>query len=319
MPAKNASIAKSTRVNTPLNATLRLSLRQLEVFLAIASAKTTAAAANQLSLSQSAVSAALKSLEAAYDVQLFDRVGRQLIINALGQRVRIQAEALVARARELDALLLGEGQTGDLTLAASYTIANHVAVDYLANWLNVYPDAKVDIATGNSPDVVARVLSHEVDLGMIENEINHPDIELIPWLGDELLVFCRPDHPMALKPTITDADLLAAHWILREKGSGARSHFDLTFAALLPQMRVFLEFRHNQPIERAIEQGLGIGCLSDRVLRPLIDSGKVVILNLHRRYAMKRRFFLVVRRGGYRRPAIAEFIAMCSALPMKSA
>lgn len=313
MPDNNIQGAPSTLVQRPLPGVLRLSLRQLEIFLAIVSAETTAAAASRLSLSQSAVSAALKALEAAYDVELFDRIGRQLVLNAVGHRVRVHAEALVSRARELDAELMGEGQTGDLALAASYTIANHLAVDYLAMWLKRYPDAKLDIATGNSPDIVSRVLNHEVDLGMIENEITHPDIELIPWLGDELLVFCRPDHALATKSPITDDDLLEAHWILREKGSGARSQFDLTFSALLPQMRVFLEFQHNQPIERAIEQGLGIGCLSDRVLQPMIDAGKVVALDLNECYTMKRRFFFVARRGGYRRPAISEFINMCRA------
>jgi len=294
------------------SSTLRLSLKQLEVFLALAAGRTTAQVATQLSLSQSAVSAALKSLEAMYTIDLFDRVGRQLVLNAAGQRVRAPAEALIARARELEAQLMSVGLRGDLALAASYTIANHLAVDYLADWLKIYPDAKVDIATGNSPDIVTRVLSHEVDLGMIENEIAHPEVELLPWLGDELLVFCRPDHPLALKAHISDDDLLSAHWILREKGSGARSHFDLTFASLLPQLRVFLEFQHNQPIERAIEQGLGIGCLSDRVVQPLIDSGRVVALRLNKRYTMTRRFYFVLRKGGYRTPAVSQFIAMCS-------
>ncbi len=148
-------------------------------------------------------------------------------------------------------------------------------------------------------------------MGMIENEITHPDIELLPWVGDELLVFCRPDHPLAAKATISDDDLLAAHWILREKGSGARAHFDLTFAALLPRLRVFLEFQHNQPIEHAIEQGLGIGCLSDRVLQPLIDSGRVVKLRLSKHYTMKRRFFFALRKSGYRGPAVSAFIDLC--------
>lgn len=279
--------------------------------MAIAAGQTTAEAASQLSLSQSAVSAALKSLEALYSVELFDRVGRQLVLNATGQQVRVHAEALLARARELEAELLSVDHRGDLALGASYTIANHLAVDFLAQWLKTYPDAKVDIATGNSPDVIARVLRHEIDLGMIENEITHPDIELLPWVGDELLVFCRPDHPLATKATISDDDLLAAHWILREKGSGARAHFDLTFAALLPRLRVFLEFQHNQPIERAIEQGLGIGCLSDRVVQPLIDSGRVVALRLSKRYTMKRRFFFALRKSGYRGPAVSAFIDLC--------
>jgi len=89
----------------PAPTSLRLSLRQLEIFLAVASAQTTAAAAIQLALSQSAVSAGLKALEAHYDVMLFDRVGKHLVLNAVGQRMRTQAEDLIARARELESEL----------------------------------------------------------------------------------------------------------------------------------------------------------------------------------------------------------------------
>jgi len=295
----------------PAPTSLRLSLRQLEIFLAVASAQTTAAAAIQLALSQSAVSAGLKALEAHYDVMLFDRVGKHLVLNAVGQRMRTQAEDLIARARELESELTGHGQIGDLKIAASYTIANHLVVDYLTQWLGVYPDAKVDIATSNSPDVVAQVLDHQVDIGLIENEINHPELELIPWLGDELLVFCSPTNHLAYSASVTDEALLSARWILREKGSGARQRFDQTFARLLPTMQIYLEFRHNQPIQQAVEQGLGLGCLSDRVLRPYIEAGSLVPLKLSENYRMQRRFFFALRRAGFRRPAVDEFITLC--------
>lgn len=292
---------------------LRYSLRQLEVFLGVAREQTTSAAALDLAMSQSAVSAALKSLESAYGVELFDRVGKRLVLNAVGKRLRPRAEALVAHAREFEADIAGHDQIGDLTIGASYTIANHLAVDYLARWLESFPDARIDIATGNSPEIVTRVLDYEVELGMIENEVNHPDLDLVPWLEDELIVFCSPEHPLANKRRLSDADLASARWILREKGSGARQRFDQTFASLLPGFRVYLEFRHNQPIQRAVEKGLGVSCLSEKVLRPYFDAGTLVPLTLSERFRMRRTLFLVRRKRRYYRPAVEAFIRLCTA------
>lgn len=292
---------------------LHYSLRQIEIFLAIAQHQTTAAAADQLALSQSAVSAALKALESAYGIALFDRVGKRLVLNGVGEHLRQRAEALLVHAREFEAELSGHEQIGDLVIGASYTIANHLAVDYLAQWLSRFPDARVNIATGNSPDILNQVVDFRADIGMIENEISHPKIELIPWLDDELLVFCSPAHPFARKRKLSESDLSAARWILREKDSGGRQRFDQAFAPLLPNLQIYLEFRHNEPIRRAVEQGLGIGCLSEKVLKPHFDSGALVPLNLDKQFRMQRKFFLCLRRGRYQRSAIAQFVALCLA------
>lgn len=290
---------------------LRYSLKQLEVFMAVAAHGTTAAAAEHLALSQSATSSALNTLERSYNVQLFERVGKRLVLSAMGHRLLEQADALLSHARELESSLLGHSMIGDLNIGASYTIANHLTVDYITQWLERHPDARIDVATGNSPDIVSRVLDAEVDLGMIENEAGHPELELIPWLHDELLVFASPTHPLANKAHLSASDLLSARWILREKDSGARQRFDQTFSKLLPNLQLYLEFRHNEPIRRAVEQGLGIGCLSEKVLQPFIDDGKLVALKVAPEYRMQRRFFLCLRKHRWHRPAVDDFVDLC--------
>lgn len=290
---------------------MRFSLRQLEIFLAIARHRTTGAAAAELCLSQSAVSSALQTLESAYDLQLFDRVGKRLELNAVGQSLRTSAEALLSHARTFESEMLSHDQIGHLKIAASFTIANHLAVDYLAVYLEQHPNAKVEISSGNSPDVVARVRNFEVDLGMIENEINHPELELTPWINDELVVFCSREHPLANKRDISERDLLDARWILREPDSGARQRFDHTFSGLLPQIKIYMQFKHNEPIKRAVERGLGISCLSDRVLQTQFADGSLVPLRLNKKYRMQRRFYLVTPRAGHRSPAVDAFMKVC--------
>ncbi len=293
---------------------LRYSLRQLEVFIAVADHGTTAAAAEALAMSQSAVSAALNTLETSYNITLFDRVGKRLRLNAMGQQLQPRAEAFLNEARQLDTELSGAASNGDLTVAASFTIANHLAVDVIARWLDTYPDARIDIRTGNSPDVVTHVLNGEVELGMIEYQIDHPDLVLTPWLEDELVVFCAPSHALAQRQVLSQQDIMTNRWVLREAGSGARLLFDRVFQQLLPSLPVFLEFRHNEPIRRAVEQGLGIGCLSQKVLASHFSSGALVPLALPTELRMQRTFYLCRSRQRYHRSAVSHFSALCQSM-----
>ncbi|MGV6806886.1 MAG: LysR substrate-binding domain-containing protein [bacterium] len=291
---------------------MRFTIRQLEVFLSIARNGNTSLAAEELFLSQSAVSAALQSLERTYDISLFDRVGKRLLLNEIGATIRQEAESLVAHARDFELKLQRHEEFGHLNIGASFTIANHLAVNYLALYLADYPDAKVEFAVANSPEIVSKVLNYEVDLGMIETEIKHSDLDLIPWIDDELIVFCSPDHPLANKKLLTEKDLVSTRWILREPGSGARQTFDRAFSAVLPKIDVYLEFKHNEAIKRAVENGLGIGCLSRVVLQSNFRDGSLIPLRIPAKHQMKRTFYFVLSKARYRKQAVSRWIEQCS-------
>ncbi len=293
------------------NESLRFSLRQLEIFIAVASTGTTAEAGQVLAMSQSAVSAALKALETNHNAELFDRIANRLVLNPTGRQLEVRARVLLEEARQLQAELLSASPSGDLNISASFTIANHLMVDYLATWLSRYPMAKVDITPGNTPDVVTKILNRESELGLIENETNAKGVDLIPWVEDELFAFCAPSHPLAQRGRLTETDILRVDWILREPNSGARSLFDQVFASLVPQLRVRLELRHNEPILRAVEQELGVGCLSEKVLAPHLEQGALVALALPKKLRLRRKFYFCQRRQRHHRPEVTEFLNLC--------
>src|SRR5699024_4344498 len=135
---------------------MKYTLRHIEIFLAIARHKNTTAAARTLHLYQSAVSAGLRSLEHNYDVRLFDRTGRNLELNQSGETLRRQAESLLSHAREFETVLANHQQLGHLQVGASFTIGNHLAVNCLADYLAQYPEARVEFATSNSPEIIAK-------------------------------------------------------------------------------------------------------------------------------------------------------------------
>ena len=264
-------------------------------------------------MSQSAASEALINLEHMYEVSLFDRVSNKLALNAIGHTLRKEADNLIAHCQSFEEQLLDHTDVGHIKVGASFTIGNHLATRYLAGYLANYPEADVQLDIANTPDVVARVLNFDVDVGMIEGEVHHRELELIPWREDELIVFCAADHPLARKKTLTNKDIKEALWILREPDSGARHTFDRALAGLLPDINIYLELRHNEAIKNAVESGLGIGCLSQIVLKKNFANGDLVPLTLPRRN-MRRTFYFALAKKRFRLESVKSWMETCRSM-----
>src|SRR5690606_13327359 len=219
---------------------MKFTLRQLEIFVAVANAGSVSRAAEQLSLSQSAASTALGELERAYDQTLFDRVGRRLVLNDTGQWLLPRALELLARAHELEGQLGTDQSIGNLRLGASLTIGNYLATLLVADFLQQHPASRVQLVVHNSASIIEQVAHYELDLGLIEGDMSHPDVLATPWLKDELVVFAAPDHPLARKKNVTLAQVMKEDWILREAGSGTRSTFERALGARRSELKVRL-------------------------------------------------------------------------------
>ena len=240
---------------------MKYTLRQLEVFLATAHFENITHAAESISMSQSAASEALKGLETQFNIQLFDRVGKRLQLNELGRLLRPKAEALIERAQDLENAFKQHKDIGALKVGATLSIGNYLAVNIMAEFMREHPSTEVSLEVANTTTIANKISNFELDVGLIEGELHRPELEVIPWRDDELCVFCAPSHTFASKKTISDEELLSANWIMREQGSGTRQAFDWAMHGLLPELNITLELQHTEAIKRAVEAGLGIGCL----------------------------------------------------------
>lgn len=272
---------------------MRFTLKQLRVFLAVASNENVSLAAQELSISQSAASTALKELEQRYDLPLFDRVGKRLQLNEQGQALRPRAAAFIAQAEELELALKSRSAVGDLKVGATLTIGNYLAVGIMARFMNEHPAANVQLTVENTAAIAARVRNFELDLGLIEGELKDTHLNVIYWRDDELTPFCAPDHPLATAGPLDDAQLLAAEWIVREQGSGTRQAFDRAMAGILPELNLRLELQHTEGIKRAVEAGLGIGCLSRLTLEEAFRRGTLVPLAVPQRNWHRKFYFIL--------------------------
>lgn len=294
---------------------MRYTFRQLEVFLAAAHFQNITRAAESLAMSQSAASSALKDIESQFDLPLFDRIGKRLQLNEQGRLIRPKAEQLIEQAKELERVMAQHKDAGHLKVGATLTIGNYLAVKTMAELMQVQPDAEVSLEVANTSKIGQKVLNFEIDIGMIEGELQHPDLELIPWLDDELTVFCSPEHPYADLLQVTDRHLKDAEWILRESGSGTRQAFDRAMHGILAELQVKLELQHTEAIKRAVEAGLGIGCLSRVTVQDAFKRGSLIPLPTPHRN-LSRKFYFVLHKQKYRSAGIEHWIELCQQTPI---
>ena len=289
---------------------MKYTLRQLEVFLATARAQTLSHAARTLAMSQSAASDALAGLEQQFDVRLFDRIGKRLQLNETGRSLLPAVEELLVRARELEAALGRQEATGPLAVGATLSIGNYLAVPIMLRYMAENPGTRVTLDVANTVTIAQKIARFEIDVGLIEGEVRDPELEVTPWRDDELVAFCAPQHPLAARLRLGERELLAATWILREPGSGTRQAFDRAMLGLLPQLDVLLELQHTEAIKRAVESGVGIGCLSRATLQEAFARGSLVPLDVPGR-DFTRRFYIVLHRHKYRSAGIRRWVELC--------
>lgn len=295
---------------------MRYSLRQLEVFLAAAHFENITRAADSLAMSQSAASSSLRDLEQQFDIQLFDRVGKRLQLNELGRSLRPRAEALLAQAREFEKDLNQRNELGHLNVGATLTIGNYLAVEMMARYMEKHPGSEVQLKVANTSEVAAMVENYELDVGLIEGELQHPDLEVIPWCEDDLVIFCAPDHPWADRGELSDEELKSADWVVREPGSGTRQAFDRAMHGLIGDLNLKHELQHSEGIKRAVEARMGIGCLSEITLRDAIKRGALVPLRAPQR-DWHRRFYIILHKQKYRSAGVENWLSLCrSYLPL---
>jgi DNA-binding transcriptional LysR family regulator len=168
----------------------------------------------------------------------------------------------------------------------------------------------VKLHVQNTAHIVHQVAHYEIDLGLIEGDCSHPDIEVQTWVEDELVVFCAPQHHLAKRGQATMEELTHEAWILREQGSGTRLTFDQAMRHHRSALNIRLELEHTEAIKRAVESGLGIGCISRLALRDAFRRGSLVPVETPD-LDLARQFYFIWHKQKYQTSAMREFLELC--------
>jgi len=292
-----------------------MTLEQLRIFIAVAERQHVTHAAEALHLTQSAVSSALTSLEKRHGVNLFDRVGRNIVLNQAGETFLVEARSVLARVAAAEAALddLGGLARGRLSIQASQTIASYWLPARLAAFHRAYPRIALDVAIGNTAQVAKAVAEGAAELGLVEGEIDDPALSRTVIAHDPLSLVVGRDHPWATQPPEKPLDLATTSWVLREQGSGTRSTFEsvLVRSGLrLADLDVAMVLPGNEAVRSAVEAGAGATVMSRRAAASGLTSGALVEIA----YDLPARpFHLLRHKQRYRSRAGEAFVTLSTA------
>lgn len=278
---------------------MHITLRQLEIFKAVAQEGRVTAAAEKLHISQPAASMALSELEKHLG-PLFDRhAGASMTLSDSGRALLPMAAEMIDRAYEIEAQFVEGGcyEQGVLRVSASSTIGNNLMPHILGDFSREFPSIRTELSIDNTRNIQEMLLAMEIDLAVVEGSCIHPDIELTPWREDELIIICSPDHPLANKTVALDA-LVNEPWILREPGSGTRELFDEVVAVQIKKPNIVMSLNRAEAVKQAVMAGLGIGCISRLAVWRAMSTNLIACIHVSD-LTLKRHFYLVSNRRKY--------------------
>ena len=257
-----------------------MTLDQLRIFVAVADRAHLTRAAEALSLTPSAVSAAIQALETRHGVRLFHRIGRRIQLSEPGRMFLDEAKATLARARTAEMALrdMAGLRRGTLTIEASQTIASYWLPPRLVAFNAMHPGIEIVLREGNTRAVTLSVIDGLADIGFVEGAIDAPALALTTLATDRLVIVAAPDHPLVQKRDVTSADLLGARWILREAGSGTRAVFEATLESrgIDPALlECTLTLPTNEAVCAAARVCHDLTVVSELVARPHVEAGRL--------------------------------------------
>lgn len=284
----------------------------LIVFIAVAEQQNFTRAAEQLHITQPAVSSYIQGLERALDCKLLERTNKYVRLNKAGEAVYRHAKEIMNLYTRMENILddLKHTAHGPLSIGASYTFGEYILPHVIAELRRRFPSVQPDITIANSKVIFEQVSRRQLDAGIIEGEIRQAEhVTTLPFAEDRMEIAISARHPLAGHAEITPAELEAETWIIREEGSGTREMQEKTFELLGIRPRSLMVFGSTQAIKESIEAGLGITLLSLWTLRKELAAGSIRLLKLPG-FPLSRHFSLVMPDLGFQTKASEVFAGM---------
>ncbi|MBE7682701.1 MULTISPECIES: selenium metabolism-associated LysR family transcriptional regulator [Paenibacillus] len=274
-----------------------MNFHQLHIFYTVAEKGSFSAAAQALHMTQPAVTMQIQSLEDYFGTKLLHRSTKKIELSEAGRTLLPHAKRSVELVRQTDEAMSAFTQMlqGRLQLGASLTIGEYVLPRMLGPFARQYPDISIVMKVMNTTQIMDDILKHQLNFGLIEAPIHHPDMIVEPVMQDELKLIVPAGHALADRGEVELEEVMAYPFVLREKGSGTRQVMEdqLQKKNIDPQdMNVVMELGSTGAVKSAVEAGVGITMLSPSSVQHELALGLVHIVEI-RGLEFKRQFYAI--------------------------
>ncbi len=276
---------------------MNLTFRQLKVFEAVARHGSYTRAAEELHLTQPAVSMQIKQLEDSAGLPLFEQLGKKIFLTLAGQEMYHYCRAIAQQVDELERVLeeMKGVKRGRLAVAVAST-ANYFAPHLLATFSQRHPQITISLDVTNREGLLGHLDSNDIDLVIMGRPPDGLDLVAEPFTANPLVVIAPPDHPLVVAGRVPLEWLQQETFVVREQGSGTRTAMERFFAEKKIHLTKGMEMSSNEAIKQAVQAGLGLGIVSIHTLDLELETGRLAILDVDA-FPIMRHWYVVHRQG----------------------
>ena len=286
-----------------------MTLRHMKIFVAVFQYSSITKAADKLHLAQPSVSFAVKELEEYYGIRLFERLGRRISPTEAGKELYGYALHIVSEFEELEKKIRNWDALGVIRIGASITIGTHLLPTLLKQYQIRVPELRMEVKIRRSAEIEQLILNNDIDIGLIENQPEHPDLTAVPFMEDTLEAIVSNSHPLAGRSQVTLKELAEYPFLMREKGSAGRDILDACFALEQISVRPLWESASTQAIVRAAAEGLGVAVLPALLVQKNVEEETVRRIPFPQ--PLTRKLNIVYHKRKYLTSRMQGFIQLC--------
>jgi len=282
---------------------LPLSLRQLQVFESVARHLNHSRAAEELFLSQPAISMQIKQSEQTIGMALFEQVGKKLFLTDAGRELLHYSRAIILLMQEMETVFdeMKGLEHGHLNIAVVST-ANYFMPQLLAKFIQAHHKLKVSLSVANRDTVIKQLTDNSADLAIMGQPPDGTDMLAEPFMQNPLVVIAAPSHPLSRKKKIQPKQLASETFLLREQGSGTRGVVERFFTSHHLALPAHMAMDTNEAIKQSVQAGMGIGIISRHGIELELETKRLVVLDVEH-FPIVRHWHIVHRKN--KRPSVA--------------
>jgi len=285
-------------------------LETLQVFCDLVESGSFSTAASQNFITQSAVSQQVRALEGRFDLSLIERTKGHVQPTPAGQILYQASKDITARYRELREQMQSFGSVvgGSVRLATVHSVGLYELSEPLKKFLKAYPQVNVHLEYRRSTKIFEDVLSGAIDLGIVAYPTRRPQITVIPFREDRLVVICATHHPLARRKSITIKDLEGQTFVGYERDIPTRRATDRVLRKRNVTVRYVMELDNIETIKRVVEIGAGVALVPEPTIKQEVKNRTLCALQITDE-TLHRPLGIVHRQGKHFSPAVERFIA----------
>ncbi|WEA41233.1 LysR family transcriptional regulator [Lysinibacillus fusiformis] len=285
--------------------------QQLAVFVMVAEKQNFSRAAEELHMTQPAVSQYIQALERSMGTTLLERSNKFVRLNKAGEIVYHHAKGILGLYSRMNFLIddLTNKPSGTLSIGASYSFGEYILPHLIARMHEIYPLITPSITIGNTKEIATLVLNHQLDIGIVEGEYKHNLLKIEPFAVDTMSIVASPNNRLVqVDAEVPILELVNETWICREKGSGTREAVEKMFKRYNLNPKRVLEFGSTQLIKESVEAGIGISLLSNCVIRKERANGVLSVIQM--KDITVQRDFSTILRSPFQTKALSVFLEL---------